>query len=107
MDWTVYPLITYLTTALLAGGMLLTALKKQPLLRNILLIAGVLAMSVFTAGLWIESGRPPMRSVSRNPLMVFCVFGLHGIDPVLPLENALDALLQHGHDVAFFVYQPR
>lgn len=76
MDWTVYPLITYLTTAFLAGGMLLTALKKQPLLRTILLIAGVLVMSVFTAGLWIELGRPPMRTLAETRLWysVFLAF---------------------------------
>lgn len=79
MSWTIYPYVTYATTALLVGGMALNIFNKQKLLRDIMLIAGILVLAVFTAGMWISLGRPFMRTLAETRVWYSLFLSITGL----------------------------
>lgn len=79
MDWTVFPLITYISSFLLLAGMALNLLKKSALLRDVFLIGGIVVLIAFTIGLWIDLNRPPMRTLAETRLWYSIFLSITGL----------------------------
>lgn len=82
MTWLQYPMFVYLTSGLWIAGLLLLWLPKTykyHFLADVLIIAGVISLSVFTTALWVSLERPPFRTLAETRLwysMFLSVIGL-------------------------------
>ena len=79
MSWESYPIITYLTAAFFILGAGFNLKKNLSILRDISLVIGVLAMVVFTVGLWISLERPPMRTLAETRLWYSIFLSIAGL----------------------------
>jgi ABC-type transport system involved in cytochrome c biogenesis permease subunit len=82
MTWIEYPIFIFSASALWIIGLLLLWLTKTyrfHIIADILIIAGILAMSWFATALWISLERPPFRTLAETRLwysMFLSVIGL-------------------------------
>jgi ABC-type transport system involved in cytochrome c biogenesis permease subunit len=81
MDWQLYSLYLYIIFPLWIAGSAFLYLRKKPenIIPDVLLIAGTLLLIVYTVQLWINLGRPPLRTLAETRLWYGVFLALIGI----------------------------
>ncbi len=80
MNWTDFPTYVMITSALWIAALILLVLsKKVKLLPDLLLIAGLVSISIFTIGLWMSLERPPFRTLGETRLWYSISVALIGV----------------------------
>ncbi len=68
MNWLVFPYITVAVSITFLLVIWLSVIHKYSVLRNSLLVLGIVIMLAFNVGLWLDLQRPPMRTLAETRL---------------------------------------